>query len=62
MAVDINRVPKFKRRQKVVAVTELRRRVRNRSAIVTAFVGPLAMAVVFGLLVSGTVHCDTLLL
>ncbi|MFN8186691.1 MAG: ABC transporter permease [Gaiellales bacterium] len=38
----------------LVAASELRRRVRNRSAIVTAVVGPLALAVVFGLLVSGT--------
>jgi ABC-2 type transport system permease protein len=37
----------------VVAGTDLRRRIRNRSALVTAFVGPLAMAVVFGLLIGG---------
>jgi ABC-2 type transport system permease protein len=38
----------------LVAGTELRRRVRNRSALVTAFGGPLALALVFGLLVSGS--------
>jgi ABC-2 type transport system permease protein len=38
----------------LVAATELRRRVRNRSALVTAFGGPLALALVFGLLVSGS--------
>lgn len=32
---------------------ELTRRIRNRSAIVTAFVGPLALAIVFSLLVGG---------
>jgi linearmycin/streptolysin S transport system permease protein len=38
----------------LVAGTELRRRVRSRSALVTAFGGPLALALVFGLLVSGS--------
>jgi len=33
---------------------ELRRRLRNRSAVITAFVAPLLVAVVFGLLVGGT--------
>lgn len=37
----------------LIAAHELRRRFRNRSAIITAFVGPLAMATVFGLLVRG---------
>ncbi|MEZ5234290.1 MAG: hypothetical protein R2749_16525 [Acidimicrobiales bacterium] len=37
-----------------IAALDLRRRLRNRSAIITAVVGPLAMAIVFGLLVSGT--------
>jgi ABC-2 type transport system permease protein len=37
-----------------VAATEIRRRIRNRSAILTAVVAPLAMAVVFGLLLGGT--------
>ncbi|MFN8020332.1 MAG: ABC transporter permease [Acidimicrobiales bacterium] len=38
----------------LVAGVELRRRLRNRSAVVTAFVGPLALAMVFGVLLSGT--------
>jgi ABC-2 type transport system permease protein len=38
----------------MVAATEMRRRVRNRSALLTAVVAPLAMAVVFGLLLGGT--------
>jgi ABC-2 type transport system permease protein len=38
----------------LVAGVELRRRLRNRSAVVTAFVGPLALATVFGVLLSGT--------
>ncbi|MGB8858280.1 MAG: ABC transporter permease [Ilumatobacteraceae bacterium] len=38
----------------LVARVELRRRVRNRSALVTAFVGPLVLASVFGVLFSGT--------
>lgn len=38
----------------VICALDLRRRVRNRSAVITAVVGPLAMAIVFGLLVSGT--------
>jgi len=37
-----------------VAATEIRRRIRNRSAILTAVIAPLAMAVVFGLLLGGT--------
>jgi ABC-2 type transport system permease protein len=36
-----------------IASVELRRRMRNRSALITAIVAPLAMAVVFGLLVGG---------
>ncbi len=42
----------------LVARTELRRRLRNRSAIVTAFVGPVALAAVFGVLLSGTSSID----
>lgn len=42
----------------LVAQTELRRRLRNRSAIVTAFVGPVALAAVFGILLSGTSSID----
>lgn len=38
----------------LVASTELRRRLRNRSALFTAFVGPLALASVFGVLLGGT--------
>jgi len=38
----------------LICGTELRRRLRNRSAIFTAFVGPLVLAVVFGLLLGGT--------
>jgi ABC-2 type transport system permease protein len=38
----------------LVAQVELRRRMRNRSAIVTAFVGPVVLAVVFGVLLGGT--------
>lgn len=37
----------------VIARADLRRRIRNRSAIITAFVAPLALAVVFSLLVGG---------
>src|SRR5689334_22210237 len=37
----------------LVAGTDLRRRLRNRSAIVTAFVAPLALAVVFSVLIGG---------
>jgi len=37
----------------LVAATDLRRRIRNRSALITAFVAPLALAVVFGVLVGG---------
>ena len=36
-----------------IASVELRRRIRNRSALITAVVAPLAMAIVFGLLVGG---------
>lgn len=42
----------------LVARTELRRRLRNRSAIVTAFVGPVALATVFGVLLSDTSSID----
>ena len=38
----------------LVAGVDLRRRLRNRSALITAFVGPLAMAIVFGVLIGGT--------
>lgn len=38
----------------LVAGTELRRRFRNRSAIVTAFIGPLVLATLFGVLLGGT--------
>lgn len=38
----------------LVAGAEMRRRIRNRSALFTAFVGPLVLAVVFGLLLGGT--------
>ena len=38
----------------MIARVELVRRVRNRSAIVTAFVGPLVLAVVFGVLITGS--------
>ena len=38
----------------LVATTDLRRRVRNRSAIIMAVVAPLALAVLFGLLIGGT--------
>ena len=38
----------------LVARIELRRRLRNRSALFTAFVGPLALASVFGVLFAGT--------
>lgn len=37
----------------LVAATDLRRRIRNRSALITAFAAPLALAVVFGVLVGG---------
>ena len=37
----------------MIAAHDLRRRVRNRSALVMAFVGPLALAVVFSMLVGG---------
>ncbi|OHV37872.1 hypothetical protein BCD49_15490 [Pseudofrankia sp. EUN1h] len=38
----------------VIAATDLRRRLRSRSAIISGIVGPLAMASVFGLLLGGT--------
>ena len=38
----------------LVASVELRRRLRNRSAIFTAFIGPLLLAAVFGVLLGGT--------
>jgi ABC-2 type transport system permease protein len=37
-----------------VAGAELRRRFRSRSALITSFVAPLAMAIVFGLMLGGT--------
>lgn len=37
----------------VVAAADLRRRLRNRSAVVVAFVGPLSLGVVFSVLVGG---------
>ncbi|MEZ5410061.1 MAG: ABC transporter permease [Acidimicrobiales bacterium] len=37
----------------VVAAADLRRRVRNRSALVVAFVGPLSLGVVFSVLLGG---------
>ena len=37
----------------LVAVTDIRRRIRNRSALITAFAAPLALASVFGILVGG---------
>ncbi len=36
-----------------IAVTELKRRIRSRSAVVNAFIAPLALAVVFGSLIQG---------
>ncbi|CAI7973701.1 ABC-2 type transport system permease protein [Frankia sp. Hr75.2] len=38
----------------VIAGVDLRRRLRNRSALMMGFVGPLVLAGVFGLLISGT--------
>lgn len=38
----------------LVAAVDLKRRLRNRSALFTAILGPLAMAVVFGVLLGGT--------
>lgn len=38
----------------LVARNDLRRRLRNRSALITAFAGPLALALVFSVLVGGT--------
>jgi ABC-2 type transport system permease protein len=40
----------------VITRLELIRRIRNRSALVTAFVAPLAIGTVFGLLIGGTTH------
>ncbi len=37
----------------IVATTELKRRIRSRSALITAIVAPLALAVVFGNLIGG---------
>lgn len=37
----------------LVAATDLKRRLRNRSAIVTAVIGPLVLAVVFSVLIGG---------
>ncbi len=41
------------RRVLLLAQNEIVRRIRNRSAIVTAFIGPLAMAIIFSVLVGG---------
>ena len=41
------------RRIVLLAQNEIVRRIRNRSAIVTAFVGPLALAIIFSVLVGG---------
>lgn len=38
----------------LVARFDLLRRIRNRSALVTAFIGPMALAVVFSMLIGGT--------
>lgn len=38
----------------LITRVELRRRLRNRSALFTAFIGPLALASVFGILLGGT--------
>jgi ABC-2 type transport system permease protein len=40
----------------VITRLELLRRIRNRSAVVTAFVAPLAIGTVFGVLIGGTSH------
>lgn len=40
----------------VITRLELVRRIRNRSALVTAFVAPLAIGVVFGVLIGGAGH------
>lgn len=37
----------------LVTANDLRRRIRNRSALVTAFIGPLVMGVVFSVLIGG---------
>lgn len=41
------------RQVSTIAVAELQRRLRSKSALITAFVAPLAMAVVFGLMLGG---------
>jgi ABC-2 type transport system permease protein len=43
----------------MIARVELLRRVRNRSAIITAFIGPLVLAVVFGVLINGSREFST---
>src|SRR5438105_2755373 len=40
----------------VITRLELVRRIRNRSAVVTAFVAPLAIGTVFGVLIGGASH------
>lgn len=42
------------RQSVTIAGAELRRRFRSKSALITSFVAPLAMAVVFGLMLGGT--------
>jgi ABC-2 type transport system permease protein len=42
------------RQSMTIAGAELRRRFRSKSALITSFVAPLAMAVVFGLMLGGT--------
>jgi ABC-2 type transport system permease protein len=51
---DGRQVPDALRATGIVAAADLRRRVRNRSALITAFVGPLVFSVVFSVLVGGT--------
>lgn len=46
-------MPRQLRLALVIAGHDLRRRLRNRSALVTAFIGPLSLAVVFSVLVGG---------
>jgi ABC-2 type transport system permease protein len=43
----------------MIARVEVLRRVRNRSAIITAVVGPLVLAIVFGVLIRGTSSFET---
>ena len=45
--------PRAIRAVRLVAATDILRRFRNRSALITAFAGPLAFAVVFSVLVGG---------